>query len=195
MLAQRQKRSGGFTLVEVLVAMLVFAIALLGMAQLFLRGYSSSMDMHQRTAMTVSLQDLTTRMRVNPDGLGSYVGTHTKSTCSSTPSPRCSEMSGLGSVACTPAELADSDLWMALCGNSGDDGMADKVIDWKVVVSCTDGGCTSDSTEVWLQADWVSRRGDTDKRLTGDVSADLDGTGAESFDANTDRMLVVFSPW
>lgn len=66
--AYRSKRSAccqGFSLVEVLVALLVLAIGLLGLAGLQARGVSTNYSALQRSQATLYAHDIVERMRAN----------------------------------------------------------------------------------------------------------------------------------
>ena len=65
---QIQKNSG-FTLLEVLVALLIFAIGMLGLAGLQLIGHQSSSFAHGRTTATLAASGLSERMRSNLNGV------------------------------------------------------------------------------------------------------------------------------
>ena len=56
----------GFTLVEVLVAVLVLAVGLLGLAGLQLTGMKTNDSAERRMRATVAVQDVLERMRFNP---------------------------------------------------------------------------------------------------------------------------------
>ena len=60
-------KTSGFTLIEVLIALFVLAIGLLGMATLMMASMQSSQGASQRSAATVAAYDLTERMRSNRD--------------------------------------------------------------------------------------------------------------------------------
>ena len=64
----------GFTLIEVLVALLIFAIGMLGLAGLQLRAHQSSNYAQTRTIATLKASGLVERMRVNVTGVaaGNY---------------------------------------------------------------------------------------------------------------------------
>jgi type IV pilus assembly protein PilV len=70
----RRTRSSGFTLVEVLVAVLILAIGLLGMAGLQVVGLRNNNDAYLRSQATFLAYDLADRMRANKAALdlGSY---------------------------------------------------------------------------------------------------------------------------
>jgi type IV pilus assembly protein PilV len=59
----------GFTLLEVLIALLVLSIGLLGLAALQTVGLRSNQMATMRTIATQAAYDITDRMRANPDGL------------------------------------------------------------------------------------------------------------------------------
>lgn len=64
-------KEDGFTLIEVLVAMIVLAVGLLGLASMQIAGVKSSHSAHLRTQATFAAYDLSDRMRAKPSD---YVG-------------------------------------------------------------------------------------------------------------------------
>ena len=97
------KRSGGFSLLEVLIAVLVLAVGLLGIASLQLASHSfTESSMHRSQASTLA-REMFERMRVNPaeTKAGSY-----DITTLPTLSTDCEQAEG----DCTPAELRQHDL-------------------------------------------------------------------------------------
>lgn len=60
-------RTQGFTLVEVLVALLVLSIGLLGVAGLQLASLRDSQDAYMRSQASILAMDITERMRANRD--------------------------------------------------------------------------------------------------------------------------------
>jgi type IV pilus assembly protein PilV len=64
----RIERARGFTLLEVLVAVLVFSIGLLGIASLQLAGLRHTHDSHLRAVATMKAAELVDRMRANHAG-------------------------------------------------------------------------------------------------------------------------------
>jgi len=69
------KRQHGFTLLEVLIALLILSIGLLGLAALQTTGLRSNQMASMRTLATEAAYDITDRMRANPAGVaaGDYV--------------------------------------------------------------------------------------------------------------------------
>jgi type IV pilus assembly protein PilV len=73
----RPNRQHGFTLLEVLIALLILSIGLLGLAALQTVGLRSNQMASMRTVVTEAAYDITDRMRSNPDAVaaGEYVMT------------------------------------------------------------------------------------------------------------------------
>lgn len=63
-------RQAGFTLIEVLVALLVLSIGLLGLAALQATGMKYNSDAYYRTQASIFAYDIIDRMRANPKGAG-----------------------------------------------------------------------------------------------------------------------------
>lgn len=71
---KQSKGAKGFTLIEVMIAVFVFAIGLLGLAGLQLKSYQFTHMSHARTIATLGASSLVERMRVNQAGVtgGAY---------------------------------------------------------------------------------------------------------------------------
>jgi type IV pilus assembly protein PilV len=98
-----RNKQQGFTLLEVLIALLILSIGLLGLAALQTIGLRSNEMASMRTSSTMLAYDVTDRMRANPQGItdGDYVIdsspiTGTPTDCTSTD--------------CTTTQLATYDL-------------------------------------------------------------------------------------
>lgn len=96
-----RNRGGGFTLVEVLVALVVMSVGLLGIAALYLEGLRAGRTAVYRTTAITLAADMADRIRANRDGGGAYAGTGPVSD----PGLACVN----GDVDCTPADLAADD--------------------------------------------------------------------------------------
>jgi len=70
----RAMKAAGFTLLEVMVALLILSVGLLGLAGLQIAGLRSNQNSYYRLQATLLAQDLTERMRANMVGarLGAY---------------------------------------------------------------------------------------------------------------------------
>lgn len=64
--------AAGFTLIEILVAMLVLAIGLLGVAAMQMRGLQFSHDAYLRSQISVLAYDMADRMRLNSAAAADY---------------------------------------------------------------------------------------------------------------------------
>lgn len=95
-----------FTLLEVMVALLVLSIGLLGLAGLQVFGLKFGHQSYERTQATLLIYDLADRMRANPQGVMS--GDYTNPIPISAPVPSC-ESATL--TTCSPAQLAADDLY------------------------------------------------------------------------------------
>ena len=68
-----RNKQHGFTLLEVMIALLVLSIGLLGLAALQTTGLRSNQMATMRTLATQIAYDMTDRMRANPGGVAQYV--------------------------------------------------------------------------------------------------------------------------
>lgn len=126
-------KNQGFSLIEVLVALLVLSIGLLGMAGLQGYSLSSSYDAHLRTQAISFTQDIIDRMRANREMAATN---NYQTSLASLPelSRNCIQS------ACTPAELADFDLveWKCALG-AFIDNQACKVFALQAALPAGDG--------------------------------------------------------
>jgi type IV pilus modification protein PilV len=106
-----RKKTLGFTLVEVLVALLVLSIGLLGLAGLELTGLRNNQSALQRSQATVIADNIADRMRANRPAViaGSY--RVNPAAPPATPAWNCeNDFNGTASgVDCAPAEMAQLD--------------------------------------------------------------------------------------
>lgn len=136
-------RQEGFTLVEVLIALVVLAIGMLGIAALYIEGLRASRTALVRSEAVVLATDLADRIRTNPEGGSAYAGA-----AAGAPNANCLP----GGGGCTPQELAAHDLrvWLdqlaaTLPGGTGTVTFLD--------VSPTDGiPAAYDVTVSWTEA-------------------------------------------
>ncbi len=105
-------KSRGFTLIEVLVAVVILALGLLGLAGLQITSLRNSQSAYNRSQATQLAYDIADRMRANRTVAGNYLSAAllpSAATCSSKDTP-CSACAATAS-ACTAAELAEKDLF------------------------------------------------------------------------------------
>lgn len=72
-MAERKTRTGGFSLLEVLIALVVLSVGLLGLAALQATGLRSSSSALQRNQAVLFASDMADRMRANREGLQFFV--------------------------------------------------------------------------------------------------------------------------
>ena len=103
----RQDRQRGFTMVETLVALVVLAIGLLGIAALYLDSLRAGRTAIYRTQAVNLSADLADRIRANRTAIASYVAGYTDVAIAA---PACDTTAG-----CSAAEMASTDLarWKA----------------------------------------------------------------------------------
>jgi type IV pilus assembly protein PilV len=99
-----RRTSGGFTLVEVLIALVVLAIGMLGIAALLLNGLQSSRIASLRTQAVLLAADMGDRIRANRTGGASYA--LAQGTTLSTPGKACTSAGQ-----CVASEIAAVDLY------------------------------------------------------------------------------------
>lgn len=103
----------GVSMIEILVALLIVSIGVLGYAGLQLRALNSTEDAHYRTQATALAQDVIERMAANPRGQNGY--TTGSDWPLETPTSGMPNTWGtcLGANDCTPAQMAVSDIEQA----------------------------------------------------------------------------------
>jgi type IV pilus assembly protein PilV len=97
------KTHTGFTLIEVLIAMLVIAVGLLGLAALQTTGLRNNLSAYHRSQATQLAYDLADRMRANVAGKASYTDI--------LPSAATATANCLTTTGCTTSEMAHNDLF------------------------------------------------------------------------------------
>ncbi|HET7396573.1 MAG TPA: type IV pilus modification protein PilV [Gammaproteobacteria bacterium] len=98
-----KRTAAGFTLIEVLVALVILSVGLLGIAGMISVSLKSSGSTYTRTQATALTYNILDRMRANRASVSSY------NIAQGTPATNAS---CLGSTAnCTPADIANFDLY------------------------------------------------------------------------------------
>ena len=88
------KRQLGFSMTEILITALILAVGLLGLAAMQANALRGSLDSGQRGKATWLTQELTERMRSNPDGIAQqdYItASDNAALCSAAPARICSD--------------------------------------------------------------------------------------------------------
>lgn len=107
----------GFTLLEVLIALLIFSLGLLGMAGLMVLSVRTNQSAYLRTQATFLAQAMMDRMRANIGQIPTYAITY--------PAPGADPCAG--GAACGPANIAAHDIaiWSTQLTDSLPNGEAD----------------------------------------------------------------------
>ncbi len=100
----------GVGLIEVLVALLILSIGMLGVARLQLNAKKAGQEAVQRSTAAALAQDILARIRGNPSALASYVTQGDGlggGSITAEPTPLCESQAS----SCSAAQLAAHDLW------------------------------------------------------------------------------------
>ena len=92
--------SKGFTLIEVLVAMLIIAIGILGIAALQYKGMQYNQDAYFRTQVNYLAYDMADRIRLNKNNVATYAANVTNYSVPATRPTGCTQ-TGSGAVGAT----------------------------------------------------------------------------------------------
>jgi type IV pilus assembly protein PilV len=162
----------GFSLIEVLVALLILSVGLLGLAAMQVSGLRSVGNSTYYTQASLALTDMAERMRANPVAVADnfFLDVSSDSTdgaaktidCApgSKPTPYCSDYYDTDSstakdaATCTPTELATYDINVWFCGElTQEDGggrtgsLAAALPSAKVTIKCEDSDAGVDSDD------------------------------------------------
>lgn len=161
-------RQSGVGLIEVLVALIVISLGVLGMAGLQLTGMKQSTNGFNRSKAVMLAENMTTRMRINRSGVvdGLYNGFDSSlETCTTRPDPYCQSFATTDAQQCDADELADFDMFSIACGDWSASGASGGVADLlpanaSLQVVCDDTPCVTDSsytlTVTWPESENAS---------------------------------------
>lgn len=149
----RRRHLDGFNLIEVLVAVAVLAIGLLGVAALQVQGVRYNYGAYARSQAVMLAHDYAERIYANPPGrigvaADLYAGLDSNSMdCDAEPAALCGTQSDADTpVQCAAAEMATYDRYVSSCGyptSSGrSGGIRDLLTEGRLRVTCVD---TSDT--------------------------------------------------
>jgi len=187
----------GVGLIEVLIALVVFALGVVGMAGLQLRTLSLTMDSTQRTYAVSKAQDIADRIRSNGIPASEYLSNASSKQYNAA---FCDANAGAAScsddpaASCNATQMALYDAYDAFCVgegslNGGQNGVQ-QVVEWNVNISCAypdpaaagamknTTTCDEEGATVTLTTTWLAR------------SAIDDASG----NSETDSMTLSFVP-
>lgn len=150
------KISAGFTLIEVLVAVLVLGLGLLGLASLQATALSNNQSAYNRSQAAQLAYDITDRMRTNRSAKGDYFSDPSAATCQTGGQP-CADCSSAMNM-CSPAQLAQKDLY-----------------DWNLALTTTLPGGTGNiagaGSIVIVTVSWAENRDENGDNAINDADA------------------------
>jgi type IV pilus assembly protein PilV len=107
---QLERMDRGFSLIEVLVALIILGVGMLGLGRLFLVTVQANASSTSRTVAVNLVADLADRIRANRTATTAYQST--SATISTTaPTPACVGGALAFAPICTPAQMAAYDLY------------------------------------------------------------------------------------
>lgn len=112
------KHCNGATLLEVMIAMVILAIGLLGLAGLQSTGISSNSNAEKRTQATIVANDFIERMRANQPGVtaGNYAAIdYANIDCNAALATFCQDRPGNDAAVCSSQQVATFDAFIAVC--------------------------------------------------------------------------------
>ena len=132
----KQHSQRGFSLIEVLVAVLVVAIGLVGLAGMQLVGLKSNQQSFSKNQAAHHTQALLERMRGNPRGVldDNYLIDSSTINCIVAPAVDCTQKTS----SCDASQIAIYDIHQAFCGsaNSSSGGIRRDLSNSQLTITC-----------------------------------------------------------
>ena len=141
--SRKNQSHSGFSLVEVLIALVIMSVGMLGIAGLYVESMQAGRTSSFRHNAVTIASDVADRIRANPAGGVDYEGVGGNNNCV------------LGNVDCNPAQMAanDIDLWKTQAGATLPNGDVTITFDdtvnppeYRIVVSWDEAGATTPPT-------------------------------------------------
>ncbi len=171
----------GFTLLEILIALVIFSVGLLGIAGLQMTGMKQTHNSHLRSVATTQVMDLADRMRANMAGVeannyGDYASYAMDYSACTTDCATCTPRD-CANLECNAAELAEYDMceWTmetvaALPGGAAhvclDDtpAPASAATDWSTGTTSLVWGCSDTGNVHAVKIQWTERTLDNENQ-------------------------------
>jgi len=191
----------GMTLIEVLIAIVIFAIGLLGIASLQVSGLRYTKASQSRATAAMQAENLIDRMRANPIGVNDGLYFNLEQVANSSGLPDCA------GADCTPEEIATYDWgwWLSetrqALGAKRDDGAfnSDTAVRATVCIDSTpdDGtvdawACDGTDNMLAVKIEWLERTVERGGKVTDVYSASGTASGLDGYVVN--RFVVRFLP-
>ena len=168
------RHQSGFSLIEVMIAVVVLSLGLLGVAGLQLSSVRNTQGSYLRSQAVVYMNDLAERIYSNSPGVLTYSSYTNVGNCAA-PAQICARESTTGTVpaVCTPAQMATYDLFAVACGMPNGTGRAGGVVNalpgGQLQTTCT-APCTA-TTPITITVNW------TDTGSSGNSNANAQSAG------------------
>ncbi|MGD8568756.1 MAG: type IV pilus modification protein PilV [Gammaproteobacteria bacterium] len=161
----------GFTLIEVLIAVVILSIGLLGMAGIQVQGLRGTTSSTMRSQATILANDIAERIRVNTPGIDiagddtaniqySQVNTAAITCVNNRPAAMCSAVAGNANPVnqCNSRQMATADIYTFACGLGDNAGVNNLLPGGSATISCTPAGgaasCVPGST-LTVKVNWT----------------------------------------
>lgn len=172
------KKQTGSSLIEVLIALLVFTIGIQGVTALQFQSVKDSFDSSQRSHGIWAAQELINRMRANPEARADGDYELDANPCGPAPATYCSERAADAADDCTSTEMATFDIWEAMCLNPssaqtlGQTIIRSPFLNLNLEIACADTPCRTNS-EYSLVMEWQSKSVTDDSANIADADNSL----------------------
>lgn len=163
------RKQTGSTLIEVLIALLVFTIGLQGIASMQYQSVKDNFDSTQRSHGVWSAQELINRIRANPAGRAAGNYTFPKANpCGAPPVPYCADTSAASAAGCNTAQMAAFDIWESICPtpNQSHSPNNGQLLNPNLIIACV-GPCSAQA-DFDFSLEWQSKSV-TDDDVTDDT--------------------------
>lgn len=161
-----------------MVALFIFSIGILGIISLQLFAKQNNYDAIQRTTAAALAAGIVEKMRINTDGIGSYLSTSAPVPNTAMPISTTFGFNCLAAPGCSPAELAAHDLrmWHSLISGVTEKNGVVHAGGLTAPSACITRP-TADSTEYRITIAWRGRSAITDPTIDtcGQDATDTDG--------------------
>lgn len=172
-IAPAYKKQRGSSLIEVLIALLVFTIGLQGVTALQFQAVKENFDSSQRSKGVWAAQELINRIRANPVARanGNYAFATANPCANGAPAAYCGERSATAATDCNAAQMAAFDIWESMCLNPNTSANANQLLtqstltNLNLTITCADTPCQENS-ELLLLMTWQSKSVTDDSDIT-----------------------------
>jgi len=183
-----RKISDGFTLIEILIAVVILSIGLLGMAGIQIKGLRGTTSSNQRSQAALLANDIAERIHVNTNGIGSSdasintqyanvdtgqitCGQNVPAFCSATPATTDANGNLVPSnvTPCSASAMATFDIYDFACGLQDNAGVKNLLPGGSATITCNAASCPPGS-QLTIQVNWTEVKPDSGDSLNQKVT-------------------------